>query len=172
MRKKYKRMPLLDKASLFFLAKFGLFFSMPYVLIHLIDMRAVTDFIAGVEGALLSAAGIRNAVSGSLLNAPPQAYEIVPDCSGFVLISAFAALAFASRTTLRKQMVSIALFSPVLFVFNIFRLFATLLVGVRAPAYLDAAHFSFWLIDGALVMLLWLAAVKHVVKPKNAAELI
>lgn len=172
MSKKRKRMPLLDKASLFFLAKFGVFFSIPYALIHVVDMRTITDFIAGAESALLSAAGVGNSVSGSLISAPPQAYEIVPDCSGFVLISAFAALAFASRTTLRKQTVSIALFSPVLFAFNILRLFATLWVGVRASPYLEAAHLSFWFIDGALVMLLWLAAVKYVVKPKNPAELI
>jgi exosortase/archaeosortase family protein len=142
-----------------FLIKFALLFSIPYVLIHFLPLGFLTEFVAFAESKLVSFTGASAAAQGSTLLVDGKIFEIIPDCSGLVMIILFAALLYSTKLSAGKRARGMLLFIPLLFVFNLLRLFLTLMVGVAwgVDAF-NAAHVVLWFVDSAVVLLAWAAA--------------
>lgn len=148
--------------GLVFIAKFALFFSIPYVLIHLMDLGTLAGFVAGFEGWALG-----GQVAGSTILLAGMPYEIIADCTGLVMISMLAALLVAQRGETDKKLAAFALFAPVLFGFNLLRLWATISIGAaNGPEAMEAAHLGFWMVDAGAVLLAWLVALKFVFRQR------
>jgi len=144
-----------------FLAKFFVFFSVPYVLIHLIDLGWLSGIVAVAETALFNAAGIPSSASGSQIFCAGMNYAIIADCTGLVMIFMLFALLWATPLKGRRRWLFLAVGIPLLLIFNIFRLFLTLYAGVAFGAgALDAVHLGFWFVDAGVVVALWAKAAE------------
>ncbi len=161
-----------------FLKKFPLFFFIPYFAIRLFDWTFLTSAIAAFESSALAALGYANERFGSIILAAnasggSEAFDLVVDCSGAVMIIMFLALYYATgdfagkkngkgKTLKTSKPRSPWIYLPLLFVFNLARILVTLAVGLSFGAFaLQATHFVLWFVDSAVVVACW-AHAKHI----------
>jgi len=136
------------------LAKFLLVFFILLALIHFIDFSTLASVVASVESELLSTLGftVLKFKSTVIVNSTP--FLITVDCTGVVLIILLFSLFVSTQTGSLKQFI---LFSILLFFFNITRLLLTLEVGgVYGLNAMELTHVSLWLVDSAVVFIIWL----------------
>ncbi len=156
----------LTREQKYFLTRFPLYFIPPYVAIHLLDLSWLTKAIAFVESSLLASAGVQNTLYGSFIDTGSVLFQIVVDCSGLVMITLFIALVYSAKPfgkqgkrrseDSQKSRYAFLAFVPVIFLFNLIRLFFTLLTGVLfGPQVLSIIHFALWFVDAGFVFLLW-----------------
>ncbi len=144
-----------------FLAKFAALFSVPYIMMRFIDLGWLTVLVAGVEGFLFNAAGIPSSVNASILVITGREYEIIPDCTGLVMIIMLSALLWSAPVTRKRRWLFMAAGIPFLFAFNLARLFFTLWTGtVVGGAALDAVHVFLWFVDAGVVVGVWAKAAE------------
>lgn len=147
---------LLKKSELEFLGRFFLLFFIPYILLHVADVSPLSSAIAGVESSALSAAGFPASSSGSLLFVGESVYEIVPDCTGLVMVILLFALLYSTPLDSNRRLRGLLVFTPLLLAFNLARLAVTLLTGAWfGPTALEGAHVLLWFVDSAVVLLAW-----------------
>lgn len=142
-----------EKEKKFLLVFFASFAAL-YLAVQLLPINFFLNWLAGTEAELLKFLGVQATAGQALVFTPTAEFEIIRDCSGLVMVALLAALLLATGS--KKIFGTLALFAPLLVIFNVFRLLATLFVGARfGSAALEAAHFSFWIADTALVLLIW-----------------
>ncbi len=146
------------KTSFFgFVPRFAVFFGVPYVLLHVLPLAPLLESIAAVESAMLQWAGVASAHFGAVLSSNAAWFQIVPDCSGLVMVILLGGLMWS--TPVRRPERFFVVFAPMLFLFNFVRLFAVVYAGgVYGQGVQDAAHLGLWLLDAALVLGLWWVA--------------
>jgi len=142
-----------------FFAKFMVSFFILYALLYLLDLRFLTNFVASVQSQALALAGFPNALSGSFISLEKISFEVVRECTGLVMIFMLAALLYATRT--KRALYYFAIFAPVLFAFNLLRLFATFWFGAALGTQaMELTHILLWFVDAAVVFFLWAVAAK------------
>lgn len=146
------------KRSFFgFALRFSFFFGVPYALLHVVPLEQLLEFIASVESAALALAGVASVRIGAVLSSNAAWFQIVPDCSGLVMVVLLGGLLWS--TPVRHPERFFAVFAPALFLWNLMRLFAVLYAGgVYGQGVQDALHIGLWLVDAALVLFLWWTA--------------
>ncbi len=142
---------------------------MPYLALLSFPFFPLLNAIALVESAALAFFGISSSVFGNVLSSNALWFEIVPSCSGLVMVLLLFGLLFS--TPVRQPLRFLVVFAPALFVFNLFRLFAVLAVGgLYGPDAVGAVHVYLWFVDAGLVLFLWFVAFS--VKPQPAEKAI
>ncbi|OIO25415.1 hypothetical protein COX85_02745 [Candidatus Micrarchaeota archaeon CG_4_10_14_0_2_um_filter_55_9] len=142
-----------------FLVRFLPAFFIPYLLIHLLPLAPLNQAVAVTQNAFFEATGFETELDGTLLTVRGGVeahYRIITDCSGLVMVILFAALLYATKPSWR----ALLLYSPLLIVFNLFRLYVTLYAGVQFPSLFNATHMALWFVDSAVVLLAWSHATK------------
>lgn len=150
-----------------FLILFSIFFIIPYLLIiyNFIPTNDINLFLAQTIHSWLPSQNIY--LSGTTIVSETISFLIVPDCSGLVMIAMFFALIAASNGSLKHKLISLALFSPLLFVFNIFRLFLTIATAFNfGKLAFEVMHLSLWIYDSVVVISFWLIALEFIFKKK------
>ena len=140
---------MIDKKSFVFLSKFFAFFGFFQWLLFVVDTSALQVFLAGLEAGFL---GLER--NGNILFINGQGYAIVPSCTGIVSAIILGAIVFSLKKPSMKEKLGIfSIGGIVLFLVNIVRLYAVLLVGkefgVQAA---DTVHVATWfLMSGAII---------------------
>ncbi len=154
----------LSREQKFFLTRFPFYFLVPYALLLLVKPAFLTNAIASLEALLLNAAGFNATAAGSTLFANNAVFQIIPDCSGLVMIFLFLALFYATprASFVRKRgTTAIAAYAVGLFIFNLLRLFVTLSIGAAyGEGALNAAHAALWFVDAGVVLAAWVNATR------------
>lgn len=140
-----------------FALRFAVLFGLPYFLLHVVPLTFLLDGIAAVESALLGFIGISSTRFGAYLSSNSAWFEIVPDCSGLVMVILLGALLWS--TPVRNPWRFFKVFAPLLFFWNFVRLFAVLYAGgVLGQAVQDALHIGLWMVDAGIVLGMWWTA--------------
>lgn len=139
-----------------FLLKFSLLFGLPYLALNIIPLKPLLETIAFLEALMLNQTGIAAQASGVIVSTSTQVFQIVPSCSGFVMIILSFALLYS--TPVNKPFRYLIVFSPALFAFNLLRLYAVLAVGTSWPQLMEPLHCYLWFVDAGLVLFLWFVA--------------
>ncbi|MBI5035909.1 exosortase/archaeosortase family protein [Candidatus Micrarchaeota archaeon] len=143
--------------TMHFFILFALLFGIPYyLLLYVLPLKPLLEAIASFLAFALNATGFTSTATGTLLASNDQLFEIVPSCSGFVMIILMFALLYS--TPVKKPLRFLALYAPVLFLFNIYRLYAAIALGSTWPELAEPVHFYYWFIDAFLVLFLWFLA--------------
>ncbi len=154
----------LSREQKFFLTRFPFYFLVPYALLLALKPAFLTNAIASLEALLLNAAGFAAAASGSMLFVNNSVFEIIPDCSGLVMVFLFLALFYATPRasfTRKRGIGAVAAYVVGLFTFNLVRLFVTLAIGVTwGEGALNAAHAALWFVDAGVVLAAWASATR------------
>ena len=138
-----------------FLAKFlGIFFAL-FIILHLLDVTAISNFLAGAEAAALNSAGFHAAAQGHTLHAGNTEFLFVTDCTGLVMVILFAALLYSTNVPEDERRRALLVYAPLLLAFNFARLFFTIAAGTMAPHLLDAIHAALWFVDSGVVLYAW-----------------
>lgn len=149
-----------------FFPRFALFFGVPYALLFYLPLGFLLQAIAGIESILLNAAGFSSTQSGAFLSANQAWFQIVPSCSGLVMVTLLFGLLYA--TPVMNPMRFFVVFAPALFVFNFVRLFAVTAVGgTWGQTAMEAVHAGLWFVDAALVLFLWFVAYSVSPMPRH-----
>ena len=151
-----------------FFARFAVLFGIPYSLLNLYPVPAFLQTIAQAQSALLNAAGIAATQMGTYIQTTSQLFQIVPSCTGLVMVFLMVALLYSTPIQNREKFA--VFFSPVLFLFNQARLLAVLSVGTLYPALAEPVHAYLWFVDAALVLFLWFVAFSVDGEPMAPAE--
>jgi exosortase/archaeosortase family protein len=135
------------KEIFIFLIKFNVLL-IPFYLIILLDINfyplqiQFANFIA----IILKGLGHNVEISNFILyvdNSYP--IDISRDCIGWKGIYSLFALLFATRGKIKNKLKFFAIWAPILFLINIFRVLITLLIGLNyGLAYLEIAHSFLW----------------------------
>lgn len=151
-----------------FLLYFSAIFFVPYLLIiyEILPTYTINKWIADVLFISLSQSFPIFLFDNHILS-DSISFTIVPDCSGFVMISMFFALVMSSNSKITKKITSIIIISPFLFLFNLLRLFLTLYIGLSFGKFaFEITHILLWFIDSGVVILFWLFSLKKIMKVK------
>jgi exosortase/archaeosortase family protein len=148
---------ILEKKELTFLVKFlAIFFCLFYIL-KLLDLGILLKLIANVVFALIKLLGIGATLNNEFIALGPLAsIQIVAECSGLVMVILLAALLWSTEMKNRKRIEALLIFSPFLFLFNIFRLLLTILALALLPGLFELIHIVLWFVDSAVVMYIWM----------------
>ncbi|MBI4360544.1 exosortase/archaeosortase family protein [Candidatus Micrarchaeota archaeon] len=150
-----------------FFPRFAAFFGAPYLLLHVLPLSLLLEGIARVQSFALNAAGFSSLQNGVFVSSNAAWFQIVPSCSGLVMVILLFALLYA--TPVKKPMRFFAVFAPALFSFNFLRLFSVMAVGgTYGLEAMNAVHAGLWFVDAALVLWLWFVAFS--VSPKNGPQ--
>ncbi|MFH1443261.1 MAG: archaeosortase/exosortase family protein [Candidatus Micrarchaeota archaeon] len=152
------RKPFLQKGETEFLTRFFLIFFGLFAVLKIADLSSLLELIAGIEYSLAILAGIPATLSAPAIMLNTSSVEIVAECSGFVMIILLAALLWSTNIPNGRRIRYMLVFSPFLFVFNILRIFATLLTLNSHPSLFEFVHISLWFVDSAIVLLIWMKA--------------
>ncbi|MBI5635376.1 archaeosortase/exosortase family protein [Candidatus Micrarchaeota archaeon] len=154
-RKSFSRQKPSAKA---FLLKFFALFAVLFAAVYYAPLSFLTDFIAFVESVLLNLVGMSVISAGSLVISREIVFQIVNECTGLVMLSMLAALLYATPSISRREKIlGLALFAIPLLLFNLARLFLTMLVGISfGQGALDSIHFILWILDALVVFLVWM----------------
>lgn len=135
------------------------------------DATALQVFVAKSVKALLMSSGIAVTESGAFLSMATKTgaltVEIIKDCVGWKSVLAFFGLVFATPgITLKKRMLGLAIGSPIIFLGNILRIYATVLVTVwKGTGFWEITHTYLWQ-EGLIILViltwyLWLNICKR-----------
>lgn len=139
-----------------FLLVFFSSFALLYLLVQLLLPQKYLEMLAATQVVLLNFFGVASSSFGTIVFANSGEFEIVSDCSGFVMVALLASLLLA--TGARNFWKKLLVFGALLLAFNALRLFFTLFVGARfGQGVLEAVHFTLWIVDAAVVLGLWAA---------------
>ncbi len=162
----------LQKQEKKFLALFLSSFAALYLLVQALPIDSLLEKLTALEVALLNFAGVAASSTQTTIFTPSIEFEIVRDCSGLVMASLLAALLFASKPNQKISwknnsnywqgaLKTLLLFAPLLLAFNVLRLWVTLFAGAHyGQSTLDAVHFTLWIVDSAVVLLVWMHSQK------------
>ena len=145
-------------SALVFLLKFFTLFAALFTALYFTPLFFLTNFIAFIESSLLNSAGFQVTQIGSLVVSSVIVFQIVNECTGLVMLSMLAALLYATPSISRNEKIrGFALFALPLLLFNLARLFATMIVGISfGQTFLDGVHLLLWLVDALAVFLVWM----------------
>lgn len=148
-----------------FLTRFLILFLPLYALIELTTIyfsnNFLTQLIATIQTTLLKTIGITVTQSNNLLRAAGTTFEIIPDCTGLMLIAMLASLLYATRSVTNETKIkTLTLGAAALLVFNLLRLTLTIYIFVNfGQTAFELIHLALWIIDSLLVLTIWLLAI-------------
>ncbi len=148
----------LRRDDLEFLLKFIAFFFVLLFFLKFLDSSIITKSVAYAEYYLVNLFGTPATISANTITLPNSRVEIVPECSGFVMIILLAALLWSTNIENKRRARYLLIFGPFLFAFNILRLLITILVLNNHPTFFDSVHVFLWFVDSAIVMAIWMHA--------------
>ena len=156
----------------FFLVKFNLYLIPFYAIIYFdIDFYpqqiAFTNFLAWVLKALnypVETSGFMMFIGESKIS-----IDISRDCIGWKSVYSIFALVFATTAKIKDKLKFLAVWMPVLFIINIFRVLITMLVGLNfGYQYIEFIHTFLWqqvmILAVLAVFYLWLKKRKLLVR--------
>jgi exosortase H (IPTLxxWG-CTERM-specific) len=140
-------------------AFFFLLTQVPFVVDHLVN--PFTSLVAKSTAAALTAIGIRFVAHGNSFFLGGFRTDIVRPCSGLEMMAILAAAVLAFPATARRKIVGIAAGLSGIYVVNVTRLVALILIGYRHGSILDQAHYVYGqallLMATAGIWLLWVS---------------
>lgn len=149
---------LLRKGEIEFLVKFLCLFFGLFILMRALDLSALLEAIANLEYGMLKVLGINTALSGTLIYIGRRTVEIVPECSGLFMPILLAALLWSTKIDNSRRVKYLLIFTPLLFLFNLFRIYITILPLAYMPALFSPIHIFMWFVDSAIVLAIWMRA--------------
>ncbi|MBU1198047.1 archaeosortase/exosortase family protein [Candidatus Micrarchaeota archaeon] len=126
-----------------------------FLVLIALDLSFLTQAIASIQRDMLGHVGTYVTQDGSSLQFGHYVVHIVAECSGFVMVILLAALLWSTPIPERKRWKALVLLTPFLLLFNLARLWLTILVFFYVFPYFEIVHVSLWFIDSALVLGLW-----------------
>lgn len=152
--KQNKWFGLLTPAEIAYLTKFLVIFGGLFLLIEILPLTPLLIAIASFETLLMNALGVQAYSVGQLVYTANAVFLIAPECSGLVMGAMLTALVFSTKVSNKGR--ALALFIPVLFLFNLIRLAATIDAGaIWGVQTMETVHAALWVVDTALVFLIW-----------------
>ncbi len=137
-----------------FVLRISAFFGLPYALLHVVPMEPLLDAIAAIESAMLNALGVASVRFGAVLSSNAAWFQIVPDCSGLVMV--FLLLGLLWSTPVRRPLRHFLVFAPLLLAWNLVRLFLVLYAGgIYGQTAVEALHVGLWFVDAGIVLGIW-----------------
>jgi len=157
------------RKSLLFAAKFFLIYGILQAIIYIAPISALTNFIAALEG---NALGLQFA--GDKIAAGDALYVITNSCTGLVSWSILAAIIFSLRKPAMAKKLQMALLGgALLFIINLFRVAAVILVGLGfGHGTAEFAHTVSWFAMSAFVLGVWFLLTKRLTGIKDFSELL
>ncbi len=148
-----------------FLLRFLILFLPLYALIELttiyLSNNFLTQTITQIQNTILNLIQINSTYSNNTLHAAGATFEIIPDCTGLMLIAMLAALLYATRSVTNEHKIKTLLWAtPLLLIFNLLRLTTTIYIFANfGQTTFETAHLLLWIIDSLLVIAIWLLAI-------------
>lgn len=137
-----------------FLARFLACYAILFALIKILPLAPVNLLVAWLQAKILSAAGFEVFMSGANLLVGSAAFEIIIDCSGFVMMILFFSLLYATRT--RIPPARLLAYFAFFFLFNLARLAFTLSIGASyGDGPMNLVHPALWFVDSGVVFAAW-----------------
>ncbi|HLC48083.1 MAG TPA: archaeosortase/exosortase family protein [Candidatus Norongarragalinales archaeon] len=149
---------MLKKGEIGFLAKFLALISILFLLLKTVQMGFLLEWIASWEYGALRFLNLPAILDGATIALPSVKIRIVPECSGLFMPILLAALLWSTKIEAGKRIRYMLIFTPLLFLFNLIRLFATIFTLAVAPGLFDLMHITLWFVDSAIVLLIWMDA--------------
>ena len=152
-----------------FLAKFLPLYFIPFFLIsRVLPLAFLNNLTASIESFLLTTAGVANQLNAPLIFTQALNYEIVAECTGLSMVILLFALLYSTEITDKKKLKTLFVFTPILLLFNLLRLFTLLWLGAKLGQQgLDYAHPAFWFVDAGIVFFVWHATIQERNSHKN-----
>lgn len=153
-----------------FLSRFLLVFLPLYALIELSTIyysnNFLTQIIATTQSQILNAIGINVIQIGNILTTKNATFEIIPDCTGFMLIAMLAALLYATRSVTNEYKLNVLLLGgAALLIFNLIRLATTIYIFVNfGQTVFEITHLLLWIIDSLIVLAIWYYSISDNLK--------
>lgn len=146
-----------------FLAKFLPLYFIPFFLAaRVIPLEWLTNIIAAIESSLLTILGTPNTLSASNIFTSNVQFIIVPECTGLSMVILLFALLYATKINENKKLNALKVYTPILLLFNIFRLFLVLWLGSNyGNSTLNYAHPAFWFVDAGIVFAIWFKTINE-----------
>lgn len=151
-------------------------FTALYLIVQILPIAPLLEGLASLEAKMLNFAGANASSAQTIIFTPSMEFEIIRDCSGLVMIALLAALLLASNANVPKlkpdpgnSLKTLLFFAPLLLAFNVLRLLATLFVGAQlGRGVLEAVHFSLWIVDSVVVLLIWAKSQQMIFRKETA----
>lgn len=132
---------------------------LPAVITHVVD--PYTTFVASCGRLALRAAGVEAGGAGSIIATPGFSVSIRNVCNGLEVTAIFLATVLAFPATWRYRLLGLLAGYPAVFLINIARIVALVIIGMRAPELFEDAHYyyaqGFVILATVGVWLLWVS---------------
>ncbi len=134
------------KEIFWFLLKFNLLLIPFYAIIYFdVNFYLIQELFANLIGYMLRIFGYSANISGFFIHVGDLSIDISRDCIGWKSAYSLFALVLASPGKLKKKLSFLGIWVPIFFLFNIFRVFITIIVGLEFDAnYLKILHNIVW----------------------------
>jgi archaeosortase B (VPXXXP-CTERM-specific) len=128
-------------------------------------VQVITTVTAEIEHSLLSLISNEATLTGNLVELGSFGVRIIMECTGLFEALIFLAAVLAYPTSWTKKLIGIGLGVPILYAFNLLRIFVLLEVGRHWIALFDFMHLYFW--QATLILMItsvWLLWIIKVVR--------
>lgn len=158
-----------QKSGLLFLGKFFLIYFALEFLILVLDFSILNNTLAAFEGQLLNLSVFQNKII-----VPDGVFSIDNSCTGLVSAAILAAVVFSVKKPNLKTKFKLWLASAaILFVLNLFRLYAVLWTGKQyGVAVAETVHIVSWISTAAFILVVWFFLTKKIANVKHPSELV
>jgi len=154
--------PTDQNALIWFCLRFLLYCGFLYFLFNWLPSswvaNPISELTAGLAGFLLRVAGVEASVSGVLVSALGFTVKIIPECTAVFVGILFFSFVVAYPASFRQKAIGLIFGLSFLFVSNLLRVLAIILVGVRYRAFFEYAHVYI----GQVIMVLLVLSVSMV----------
>ncbi len=155
-----KKLPILSLIEANFLLNFFAIFLTLFTFFHYYSLGFFLNSITHLESYVLSYFGILNYSYANQIVLAKASFIIVPECSGLAMCSMLIGLVFS--TNFNNKIKWLLIFCPLLIIFNLLRLFFTIVPGaLYGQNVLDLVHTFLWFVDTGVVFYLWTLKVER-----------
>lgn len=143
-----------------------IFFGFPFVTSYFQPQtKMVISWTAGVVGFFLNLFGMNPHISGPVVALNNFSIKVVGECTGLMEMFILLAAILAYPANYKKKLLGLFFGIPLLYIFNIVRMFFITVMSNWNPKTFHFMHLYFWEVAGILIIGgLWLFWVERIVK--------
>lgn len=127
--------------------------------------RSFIRFNAHTVSTLLNAVDVSNTVKGNTIWSKQTGLEIIDECTGILILNIYLAGILAFPVSFKKKILGVLLGIPIIFLFNILRIFSLFLIIRWHHDYFDLFHGFVWNYSYTPILivtyLIWLRSIHY-----------
>ncbi len=108
-------------------------------------IQLINQITAHVVSGMLNLIGIKFILSGGTISIHQGgALQIIYECTGIYVFLIFTAFVLSYPALINQKFLGLAVFIPILYLFNVFRIVSLAIIQIHWPQYLDMIHKYLW----------------------------